>query len=273
MQIITIFQGASGSGQELAEAVAKSLGYDCIDRELLVQACNQFNIPRAKLTAVVDREPSWWSTFTRSQAPYRIALQSAFCELAHGKGLVYHGHLGHELVPKLRHVVKVLLTAPMAMRIAQVMERQHFGEAAAKRHIDEVDKARARRLTSLFGKDWRDPTEYDLVINLGYMPLDTACQLIVCTAQSQAYQQTTESQRHFEDFALASRVEASLSLSGHLLRTRLDIRAREGTVTVSGTIPRGMTQAFFIDEIGKIQGVKEVRAEITAVDPLYDADA
>jgi hypothetical protein len=34
-----------------------------------------------------------------------------------------------------------------------------------------------------------------------------------------------------------------------------------------------MTQAFFVDAIRKIQGVKEVHADITVVDPLYDADA
>lgn len=273
MQIITIFQGASGSGQELAEAVAQALGYDCIDREVLVQACNQFNIPKAKLTAIVDREPSWWAAFTRRQTPYRIALQSAFCELSSHKGIVYHGHLGHELVPKLSHVVKVLLTAPMAMRVAQVMERQNFGQAAAKRYVEEVDKARSRRLKSLFGKDWRDATEYDLVINLGYVPVATAKQLILAVANSPAYQPTSESKQAFDDFALASRVEASLSLAGHLARTHLEIKAHGGTVTVCGTIPNGMTQAFFVDEIRKIQGVKEVHDDITVIDPLYDADA
>ena len=32
MPIITIYQGSSGSGQELAEAVAKELGYRCTSR-------------------------------------------------------------------------------------------------------------------------------------------------------------------------------------------------------------------------------------------------
>jgi len=36
MPIITIYQGASGEGQELAESLAQALGYRCVGRELLV---------------------------------------------------------------------------------------------------------------------------------------------------------------------------------------------------------------------------------------------
>lgn len=268
MHIITIFQGASGSGQELADAVAEALGYGCIDREVLVQACLQYGIPEAKLTAIVDRQPSWWTTFTKSQMPYRIALQAAFCELTGDQGVVYHGHLGHELVPKLKHVVKVLLTAPMETRIAQVMERQKLSHTAALRYVEEVDKARTRRLTSLFGKDWRDATGYDLVLNLGYMPIATAQQLIIAVAKSPEYQPSAESLQAFEDFALTSRVQASLSLGGYLTQTRLAIASHKGAVTVSGTVPRGMTQSFFVDEIRKVRGVKEIQADITAVNLL-----
>ncbi|HEY7317635.1 MAG TPA: hypothetical protein VIE89_08685 [Candidatus Binatia bacterium] len=38
MPIITIYQGASGSGQELAEVVASVLGYRCVGRTELLEA-------------------------------------------------------------------------------------------------------------------------------------------------------------------------------------------------------------------------------------------
>ena len=80
MQIITIYQGASGSGEELGDSVAQALGYRPVDREVLVQASLQYGIPESKLNEIVEREPSWWATFTRNLDPYRIALQAAFCE-------------------------------------------------------------------------------------------------------------------------------------------------------------------------------------------------
>ena len=58
MPIITIYQGASGEGQELAEAVAESLGYRCVGREVLVEASRRYGIPEAKLNDIVVRKAS-----------------------------------------------------------------------------------------------------------------------------------------------------------------------------------------------------------------------
>ena len=263
MQIITIYQGASGSGEELAQAVAQSLGYGPIDREVLVEASLQYGIPEAKLRAMIDQEPKWWATFTRRLEPYTIALQAAFCELAVTHGVVYHGHLGHELVPKFAHVVKVLLTAPMELRIKQVQTRNKLSEIAAQRYVEEIDKARTRRLMGMFGRDWRDPSRYDLVVNLGYMNLDTARRLIVDTAHSPEYQMTSESKQAFQDFALRSRVYATLSLANDLTHGRVEVSARDGQISISGTIPDWVSDSYIIDQIAKIPGVKNIKADLT----------
>jgi len=262
MQIITIYQGASGSGEELGQAVASALGYGPVDREVLVKASLQYSIPEAKLTEMIEHEPKWWATFTRRLDPYKIALQAAFCELAANHGIVYHGHLGHELVPKFSHVLKVLLTAPLELRIKQVQARNKLTEAAAQRYIEEVDKARTRRLMGMFGTDWRDPSRYDLVVNLGYMDLNTARRLIVAAAHAPEYQMTGESRQAFEDFTLRCRVLATLTLSNDLTHGRFDVRTRDGEVAISGTIPDWVSERYLVDQIGKIPGVKNVKADL-----------
>ena len=99
MPIITIYQGASGEGQELAEAVARDLGYRAVGREVLVEASRRYRIPEARLSDIVEKGPHWWERLLEDVRPYRIALQAALCELARESKLVYHGHLGHELLP------------------------------------------------------------------------------------------------------------------------------------------------------------------------------
>ena len=266
MQIITIYQGASGSGEELADAVAQSLGYGSVDREVLVQASLQYSIPEAKLAEIVEREPTWWATFTRNLDPYRIALQAAFCEVARDRGIVYHGHLGHELIPKFAHVLKVLLTAPMEMRIAQVRERHnHLNEVAARRYVEELDKARTRRLHGMFGTDWRDPSRYDLVVNLGHMGLSTAQRLIVEAAHAPDYQMTAASKQEFANFALATRIRATLALSNDLSHARIEVKADDGNIELSGTIPEWISDRQVVAQIQKIPGVKNVNADLTTL--------
>ncbi|MEE8075441.1 MAG: cytidylate kinase-like family protein, partial [Candidatus Binatia bacterium] len=141
MPIITIFRGAFSGGPEIAETVASQLGYRSVSREVLAEASRRYGIPETKFTEIIETEPSWWERWRESLRLYRIALQAAMCEVAEGGDLVvYHGHMGHELMPGIRHVLKVLLTATMEYRIEQVRSREGLDEAAARRYIDQVDK-------------------------------------------------------------------------------------------------------------------------------------
>jgi cytidylate kinase len=267
MAIITIYQGASGSGEELAEAVAQSLGCGCISREVLVEASLRYGIPEAKLNEVVEKGAHWWSRFLENLEPYRVALQAAFCEIAstEDNGLVYHGHLGHELVPGFKHVFKVLLTASMQKRVEQVRDRNRLSEPAARRFVEEIDRARSRRLIAMFGADWRDPSRFDLTINLGRMSVDAAKHLICESAHMRDYQATPASKQAFEDFTLASRVKAVLMLSAGLPKSRLDVKAMSGKITVAGSIPNWVTEDELIYKIQQIPGVKEVQSDIVSV--------
>ncbi|MGN6734370.1 MAG: cytidylate kinase family protein, partial [Candidatus Binatia bacterium] len=89
MPIITIYQGASGDGQELAESVAQELGYRVVGREVLVEASRRYRIPEARLSDIVEKGPHWWERLLEDVRPYRIALQAALCELARESNVVY----------------------------------------------------------------------------------------------------------------------------------------------------------------------------------------
>ena len=77
MAIITISRGSFSKGKEVAEKVAKILGYQCISREILLEA---------KILAVADVVEAM--AFHR---PYRAALgiDKALTEIMKGKGRSY----------------------------------------------------------------------------------------------------------------------------------------------------------------------------------------
>ena len=239
MPIITIYQGASGEGQELAETVAQGLGYHCVGREVLVEASRRYRIPEAKLNEIVEKGPHWWERLLQDLRPYRVALQAALCELADDGKVVYHGHLGHELLPGIGHVLKVLLTAPIEFRIEQVRSRQNLADAAARHYIEEVDKARSRRLMAMFGTDWRDPNRFDLILNMSRMRREGATRVIIEAAKLEEYQPTAKSEQAFNDLALGSRVHATLLASPDVQGSALEVRAEGGHVHVKGRIEIG----------------------------------
>jgi cytidylate kinase len=266
MPIITIYQGASGEGQELAETVAEALGYRCVGREVLVEASRRYGIPEAKLNDIVEKGPHWWERLLQDLRPYRIALQAALCELAHDGRVVYHGHLGHELLPGVGHVLKVLLTAPIEFRIEQTRTRQNLDDSAARHYVEEVDKARSRRLMAMFGADWRDPTRYDLILNMGKMRRDGAKRVIIEAAKLEEYQPTPASDQAFNDLALSSRVYATLFASPDVRGSTLEVRAEGGHIHVKGRVDHGLEDKV-VTLVKDVAGVTKVTSDLYSVSP------
>ena len=266
MPIITIYQGASGEGQELAETVAEALGYRCVGREVLVEASRRYGIAEAKLNDIVEKGPHWWERLLQDLRPYRIALQAALCELAHDGRVVYHGHLGHELLPGVGHVLKVLLTAPIEFRIEQTRTRQNLNDSAARHYVEEVDKARSRRLMAMFGADWRDPTRYDLILNMGKMRRDGAKRVIIEAAKLEEYQPTPASDQAFNDLALSSRVYATLFASPDVRGLTLEVRAEGGHIHVKGRVDHGLEDKV-VTIVKNVPGVTKVTSDLYSVPP------
>jgi cytidylate kinase len=266
MPIITIYQGASGEGQELAETVAEALGYRCVGREVLVEASRRYRIPEAKLNEIVEKGPHWWERLLQDLRPYRIALQASLCELAHDGKLVYHGHLGHELLPGIGHVLKILLTAPIEFRIAQIRARQNLTDAAARDYLEEVDNARSRRLMAMFGTDWRDPNRYDLILNMGKMRREGAKRVILEAAKLEEYQPTSASTQAFNDLALGSRVHATLFASPDVRGSSLEVRAESGHIHIKGRVDHGLEDKV-VKLVKNVPGVTQVTSDLYSVPP------
>ena len=266
MPIVTIYQGASGEGQELAETVAQALGYRCVGREVLVEASRRYDIPEAKLNEIVEKGPHWWERLLQDLRPYRIVLQATLCELAHDGKVVYHGHLGHELLSGIGHVLKVLLTAPIEFRIAQIRTRQRLTEIAARHYIEEVDKARSRRLNAMFGADWRDPNRYDLVLNMGKMSRDGAKRVIIEAATLEEYQATSASNQAFNDLALGSRVHATLFASPDVQVSGLEVRAEDGHIYLKGIVDQGLEDKV-VNLVKNVSGVTKVTSDLYSAPP------
>ena len=266
MPIITIYQGASGEGQELAESVAMALGYRCVGREVIFEASRRYGIPEAKLNEIVEKGPHWWERVLEDLRRYRMALQATICELAQDAKLVYHGHVGHELLSGIGHVLKVLLTAPVEFRIEQVCARQKLTRAAARYYIDELDKARSRRLTAMFGADWRDPNRYDLILNMEKMRRDSAKRVIVEAAKLEEYRPTAASIQAFKDLALSSRVYATLFAAPNLRGLALELHAEGGHIEVKGRVAQGLEHKV-VRIVKTVPGVTNVTCELDSAPP------
>ena len=94
MSIITISRGSYSKGKEVAEEVAQTLGYECVSREILLEASEHFNIPEIKLVRALHDAPSILERFTYGKERYIAYITAAFLEHVHQDNVVYHGLAG-----------------------------------------------------------------------------------------------------------------------------------------------------------------------------------
>jgi cytidylate kinase len=210
MAIITISRGSFSHGKEIAEKVAEILGYECVSREILLEASQHFNVSEKKLLESIHDAPSILDRITHGREKYITYIRAALLDHVEKDNVVYHGHAGHLLIPEVRHVLKVRIRAEMDDRIGLVQRQRNMPRSEAAAFLANEDKQRARWTRYLYKVDIEDPRVYDIILNIGGLKLSDACDIICAAAKSEAFTTTQESQKTLSDLASESRTERHL---------------------------------------------------------------
>jgi cytidylate kinase len=210
MSIITISRGSYTRGKEVAEKLAQTLGYQCLSRDILLEASERYNIPEIKLVRAIHDAPSILERFTYSKEPYVAYLRAALLRHVQKDNVVYHGLAGHFLLKGIPHVFKVRIIADLEDRVKEEMKREKISAEEARRILRKDDEERRKWSKHVYGIDTWDPSLYDLVIRIKHITVDGAVDIIKCALKDPRFQTTPEGQQLVNEMSLAARIEAAL---------------------------------------------------------------
>jgi len=210
MAVITISRGSFSHGQEIAEKVAEMLGYECVSREILVEAAQLFKVSEKKLIRSIDDAPNILERMVHGKERYLEYIKATLLEYARKGNVVYHGHAGHLLLTEIPQVLKIRIIADKDDRIKLLQQRENVTKEAAAGVIENEDKNRTQWTRYLYKMDIHDAKLYDIVINIGNLTIADACDIMCAAARSNSYRTTNESKQAVEDLAIASRLRAAL---------------------------------------------------------------
>jgi len=228
MTIITISRGSYSRGKEVAEVVAERLGYECVARDVLLEAMEQFHIPEIKLIRAIHDAPSILERFGHTKEKYVACIQEAFLKRVKHDNVVYHGLAGHFFLRGISHVLKVRIIADMEDRIRLEMERENITEDEAKQTLRDDDNERRKWSQYLYGIDTSDVSLYDLTVHIRKLTSDSAAEIICDTVREEQFQATPESMRSMNDLLLSAEIKVSLMHHSH----NAEVSAQDGAVTV-----------------------------------------
>jgi cytidylate kinase len=264
MPIITISRGSYSRGKEVAEKLALKLGYECISREVLLDASDEFNIPEIKLIRALHDAPSVLDRFFYGKERFISYIHSALLQQAKSDNIVYHGLAGHYFFRNIPHVLKVRIIADIEDRVKEEMKRENISAEKALYLLNKDDEERRRWGLELYGLDTWDSRLYDMVLYIQKLTVDDVVDILVDTVQKPIFQATPASRQLVENLALEAKIKANLAT----IEPRAVIAANDGDIHISNiekNIERsegnkGIAQIEKI--LMQIDGVKKVTFEI-----------
>lgn len=252
MPVITISRGSYSRGKEVAEKVASELGYECISRDILLEASEEFNIPEIRLVRALHDAPSVLERYTHGRERYVSYVRKALLQHIRKDNVVYHGLAGHYFLPDLPNVLKIRIISDIEERVKEEVRRENISDEKARYILKKDDDERRKWGLRLYGIDTWDSKLYDMVIHIKSLSVEDAADLICRTVRKPNFETTPESKKILEDALLAAKVHAAIV---KLSPTSI-VTADDGVVNI------GDPEASMGNEIKKIaeniEGVKKV---------------
>jgi hypothetical protein len=137
-------------------------------------------------------------------------------------------------------VLGVRIIAPIEKRIEKIMEKEGINSENAKWLIEKADSETANAIYLIYGRDWDNPAEYEMVFNTGIQSRDE----IITTTKNALFEKeklsTEEARIILKLRALVLKIKAEISTNPRYSISVLDIDPKEEGMIGKGIIIRGI---------------------------------
>lgn len=170
--VVAISRLPGALGEEVARRLCEELDYELFDRELIHRIASSAHLGDAMVAALDEHERSflteWLAGLVHDQhlGPhgYFHHLNRVVGALSRRGGAVIVGRGAH-LILQAGEALRVLISAPLAARVAAVSARDGIDAAEARRRIEAQEADRRAFLRQYFKAEMDDPAAFDLVVN------------------------------------------------------------------------------------------------------------
>jgi cytidylate kinase len=195
--IIAISRQIACGGTFIAKSVAKRLGYQYVDRDVLYEAARNLGADVRDLAGMEERSSDFWEDLFRAfsfgspdssyTAPSRRpvyckdlfnAEASIILKLAQSHNAVIVGRGAGQVLADHPGLLSIFLHAPEHIRITRLTEVLHDREQATQT-VRESDENRKKFMHDMTGINWTDATNYHLSIDTSKVGLEAAANMIL----------------------------------------------------------------------------------------------
>jgi cytidylate kinase len=265
MSIVAISQTMGSLGDDIGREVAQALSYEFADREIIAKAAERFGEGVMDLTHATEEKPTLWDRLSDTQRHYTTYVEAIILEMAARDNAVLSGRGAAFILGKVRHALRVRITAPPSIRAQRAEQQFGLVSDAAGDLVRQNDRELAARVKFLYHVDWDDPLLYDLVVNTDRLSSADGARLIREALQSERFAATSTSQRELRDLSLATQARAALLAHAVTRTLQLYPTCVDGHLSISGIVKQEVQRSTAEEILKGIPGVQGVTSEIVVV--------
>ena len=265
MSIIAMTREMGTLGKDVAREFARRKNHSVVHHELVESERDRDRRDEESevyrfLEGSEDEIEKWRSN--RARGGYLTAAE--VFEIALDGDALIRGWGACRLLKSVPNVLSVRVCAPMEFRVEQIKHRLGVDDRAARREIERSDAAHSRTFLRFFEADWRDPLNYDLVLNTGHLTPEACAEILIETVSNPAFQESPETRNELGDRLLEARISAALHDNAELKRRGRHIRVgvEDAEVRLYGLVTDSHSRQLAESIVTAQQGVRGLRNEI-----------
>jgi cytidylate kinase len=262
MSIVAISDTLGSRGDAMGRELARRLGWEFAEREVIAKAAEQFGETVGELHDVTETRPTLWERFTDSKRRYLLYVEATVFEMAARDRVVIVGHGATIMLRDVRHALRVRVTAPERQRAERVRQEHGFTESAALDAVRDSDAERASRMRYLYHVDMDDAFLYDLTINSERVDVAEGVRLMVEALTLQRVQSTDVAHAEAIDRAATALARACLAADPRTRSQRLTVETRDRRLILRGFVDSEAHKRVALEIVRAVPHVIDVVDEI-----------
>lgn len=199
MPVVTISRMYGSGGSEIAERVARALGWELLDNAVIDEVAQRLGASRAEVAAREEKVPSlperlastmaltpqeWMPPVIEASLPPTedrlVAMTRRVVEEAVARGpVVVVGRGAQSFLAAREDVLHVFCYARREALIRRTMEREKLNEAEAAKLVDTTNRQRAEWVQRHWSRSWRAHENYHLSLDTEWFGIAGAADLVI----------------------------------------------------------------------------------------------
>ncbi len=196
--LITISREYGAGGSSVARTIAERLGWKLVDNQIVEEIARRAGMTTAEAQERVERSPTFVERLIRALAASNPELltpasvqppdaadaqlkritEQVVAESATNHAVLV-GRAASAVIGRREDALHIKLVGSVEYRREVIAKRLGISAEEAARKVRDVDAHRAEYHRKWYARDWFDAHNYHLVINVGWVGLERAADVVV----------------------------------------------------------------------------------------------